>query len=75
MTLPGYEIEHEEDTCLEVLQHNGGWCSVATVQALGKLRSTVGVWEALRKLTRERKVQQQWRVGHHEYRAIFEKGD
>lgn len=75
MTQPGFELENEEDACLEVLQHHGGWCSLATVQALGKLRSTVGVWQALEKLAREQKVQRQFMGGHHEYRAIFEKGD
>ena len=72
MTLPGFELEQEEDICLEVLQHNGGWCSVGTVQALGKLRSTAGVFKALRKLTREGKVKSMFIRGHHEYRAVFE---
>lgn len=72
MTVPGFELEHEEDIVLEVLQHNGGWCSVATVQALGKLRSSVGVHRALNKLVKEGKIKSMWIYGHHEFRAIFE---
>lgn len=67
------QVIDTEEICLEVLQHNGGWMSLSTIQATGKIRSSAGCYTSLQRLVSERKACSMRASGHTEWKAVFER--